>query len=244
MNTDNTAGSAPFQAHSKSEYKRLSAQGADVLPPAGSAAPAGPSDEGRADAWLLKVHAHLQEALRIPTMPWPDPGAHGHEATARAIHASYCALRFKVIDAIAELTATRVAITGLLADRATRGAAGAEGMEQFAWESTTPGYARFVTQKRYEGFSPAVQKWYRPICQKCAAGDRGALSEELTAGDIDTIHGQALARFRETMGYEFSEENLTNTRAHPGWRRFFARAVLQAAHGINLDGSKEDSNAR
>ena len=90
---------------------------------AGSAAPAGPSDEGRADAWLLKVRAHLQEALRIPTMPWPDPGAHGHEATARAIHASYCALRFKVIDAIAELTATRVAITGLLADRATRGAA-------------------------------------------------------------------------------------------------------------------------
>ena len=115
---------------------------------AGSAAPAGPSDEGRADAWLLKVHAHLQEALRIPTMPWPDPGAHGHEATARAIHASYCALRFKVIDAIAELTATRVAITGLLADRATRGAAGAEGMVPRAVliEQTAPGEAEAVEQ--------------------------------------------------------------------------------------------------
>ena len=110
---------------------------------AGSAAPAGPSDVVRADEWLLKVHAHLQEALRIPTMPWPDPGAHGHEATARAIHASYCALRFKVIDAIAELTATRVAITGLLADRATRGAAGAEGMVPRAVliEQTAPGEA-------------------------------------------------------------------------------------------------------
>ena len=95
---------------------------------AGSAAPAGPSDVERADEWLLKVYAHLQEALRIPTMPWPDPGAHGHEVTARAIHSSYCALRFKIMDAIAELTATRVAVTALLADRATRGAAGAEGM--------------------------------------------------------------------------------------------------------------------
>ena len=62
------------------------------------------------DALLLPVQRHLQEALRIPTTPWPDAAAHGHEATGRAIHASYCALRFKVMDAIAALTAARCGI--------------------------------------------------------------------------------------------------------------------------------------
>jgi hypothetical protein len=58
----------------------------------------------------LKVHDHLAKALRIPTMPWPDPYAHGHEAAARAIHASYCEIRFAVMDAVADLTSLRTAL--------------------------------------------------------------------------------------------------------------------------------------
>lgn len=74
------------------------------------------NDAQAIDALLVKVHDRLAEAMRIPTMPWPDPAAHGHEATGRAIHASYCAIRFKLMDAIAELTAARCAITAAFAD--------------------------------------------------------------------------------------------------------------------------------
>jgi len=41
--------------------------------------------------------------------------------------------------------------------------------EQYAWEATTPVYTKYITDERYQKFSPAVQKWYRPICQKCAS---------------------------------------------------------------------------
>ena len=42
------------------------------------------------------------------------------------------------------------------------------GREPFAWESTTPIYTRFITDARYQKLRPAYQKWYRPICNKCA----------------------------------------------------------------------------
>ncbi len=96
-----------YTADQMREYART------AIAAAGGGAPQATAE--KADEMLLGIHRHLQEALRIPTMPWPDPGAHGHEATARAIHTSYCALRFKVMDAIAELTSARVELTGLLA---------------------------------------------------------------------------------------------------------------------------------
>ena len=62
------------------------------------------------DEQSRKVHAHLAKALRIPEMPWPDPHAHGHEAAARAIHTSYCAIRFELMDALARLTTLRATV--------------------------------------------------------------------------------------------------------------------------------------
>lgn len=42
--------------------------------------------------------------------------------------------------------------------------------EPVAWESTTPAYIKYVTQSRYEMFSPAVRRWYKPFkCASCAA---------------------------------------------------------------------------
>jgi hypothetical protein len=67
------------------------------------------------DEQALKVHDHLTKALRIPTMPWPDPYAHGHETAARAIHASYCEMRFAVMDALGKLTALRAALAAACA---------------------------------------------------------------------------------------------------------------------------------
>lgn len=55
--------------------------------------------------------------------------------------------------------------------------------EPLVWESTTPVYIAFVSQRRYEGFSAAVQKWYRPICQNCAAPDRAPSTDSATERD-------------------------------------------------------------
>ncbi len=44
-------------------------------------------------------------ALRIPNMPWPDAGAHGLDAYCRAVHRSFCDLRFKLIDIMREAEA-------------------------------------------------------------------------------------------------------------------------------------------
>ena len=58
-------------------------------------------------AALRGLQSRLAASLRIPTLPWPDPGAHSHEATGRAIHASFCELRFVVINV---LSAARAAL--------------------------------------------------------------------------------------------------------------------------------------
>jgi hypothetical protein len=42
-------------------------------------------------------------------------------------------------------------------------------VEPLVWESTTPVYTKFITDSRYRKLRPAYQKWYRPVCQKCAA---------------------------------------------------------------------------
>lgn len=45
-----------------------------------------------------------------------------------------------------------------------------EVQEPVTWESTTPGYIKYITQARYEKFSPAVRRWYKPYkCSNCSA---------------------------------------------------------------------------
>lgn len=55
--------------------------------------------------------------------------------------------------------------------------------EPLVWEATTPAYTRFITDSKYQKLRPAYRKWYRPVCQKCAADtDRVAvLTEALRA---------------------------------------------------------------
>lgn len=50
----------------------------------------------------LRTLAHnvdemCRDALRIPYMPWPDPHAHSADAYHRAVHQSFCDLRFKLM---------------------------------------------------------------------------------------------------------------------------------------------------
>ena len=71
-----------------------------------------------------------------------------------------------------------------------------EAQEPVAWESTTPGYIKYITQARYEKFSPNVQRWYKPYgCSGCA--ERGAgfdACDMATAAAQGFRRGQAAAK--------------------------------------------------
>ncbi len=58
-----------------------------------------PSAEAPSTAQLLVDR--LKASLRIPAMPFPDPDVHGWASYSRSVHSAYCAVRFKIIDAIA-----------------------------------------------------------------------------------------------------------------------------------------------
>jgi hypothetical protein len=90
-----------------------------------------PADGGAQKEWRIQQLAKLlQSALRIPAMPFPDPGAHSWQAYAQAVHAAYCAVRFKVINAIADLE--KIAQPAQPAVDAARPAAQALSDEQIA----------------------------------------------------------------------------------------------------------------
>ncbi|EEE06883.1 hypothetical protein K6W17_08195 [Burkholderia dolosa] len=41
--------------------------------------------------------------------------------------------------------------------------------EPIAWESTTVAYTKYITDERYQKFSPEVRKWYKPYrCSACS----------------------------------------------------------------------------
>ena len=77
-----------------------------------------------------------------------------------------------------------------------RAALSANAGEPVAWESTTPGYIKYITQARYEKFSPAVLRWYKPYrCSGCA--ERGAgfdACDMATAAAQGFRRGQAAAK--------------------------------------------------
>lgn len=55
--------------------------------------------------------------------------------------------------------------------------------EPVAWESTTTCYVKYVTDKRYQGFSDQVKQWYKPYkCSNCAATQPQAVTvpDEMT----------------------------------------------------------------
>ena len=82
------------------------------------------------------------------------------------------------------------------AQREAKAAPQQEAQEPVAWESTTPGYIKYITQARYEKFSPAVRRWYKPYrCSGCA--ERGAgfdACDMATAAAQGFRRGQAAAK--------------------------------------------------
>ena len=84
------------------------------------------------------------------------------------------------------------------AKRMAQSAPQQEAQEPVAWESTTPGYIKYITQARYEKFSPAVRRWYKPYrCSGCA--ERGA---GFDACDIATAAAQGFRDGQSTTKQE------------------------------------------
>lgn len=55
-----------------------------------------------------------------------------------------------------------------------------EGLEPVAWESTTICYTKFVSDRRYQKFSPKVQAWYKPYrCSSCESLHASPLAKEV-----------------------------------------------------------------
>jgi hypothetical protein len=45
-----------------------------------------------------------------------------------------------------------------------------QAQEPVAWEATTPGYIKYVTDKQYRSYSETAKRWYKPYkCSSCAA---------------------------------------------------------------------------
>lgn len=72
------------------------------------------------------------------------------------------------------------------ADSAPADSATAPGGEPIAWESTTLGYKKYLTQSDYEMFSPAVRAWYKPYkCSNCTTPPAQAAD---SVQDLQPVH--------------------------------------------------------
>ena len=118
------------------------------------------------------------EALRLAEMLTADewPGSvtlvsYAQECVAELLrqHAENETVRAGYAAARLEIESLRERVPAAARDVNSR----QEAQEPVAWESTTPGYIKYITQARYEKFSPAVRRWYKPYrCSGCA--ERGA----------------------------------------------------------------------
>lgn len=54
---------------------------------------------------------------------------------------------------------------------------GAPAAEPIAWESTTPAYAKYITDARYKKLHPGFKPWFKPYrCSQCMASNEDAKS--------------------------------------------------------------------
>ncbi|WP_240733887.1 hypothetical protein [Herbaspirillum huttiense] len=58
---------------------------------------------------------------------------------------------------------------------------GAQVAEPIAWESTTPAYAKYITDARYQQLHPGFKPWFKPYrCSQCSAPATAAFPDALT----------------------------------------------------------------
>lgn len=69
--------------------------------------------------------------------------------------------------------------------------------EPVAWEATTPGYRRFISDSTYRGFSDEARRWYKPYrCSSCAALTTAQSAEGGGVGDDQRAVTERMSRRR------------------------------------------------
>lgn len=112
--------------------------------------------------------------------------------------------------------------------------------EPIAWESTTPVYTKYITDERYQKFSPEARKWYKPYrCSACSEPrDEVTLSAEQVEWVVNDIAelGVKIGNqfFFLYKGYSLVYEDTKHDDGSPmHWRHVFKREFGECAHPIN-----------
>ncbi|WP_342705199.1 hypothetical protein OHZ10_29415 [Burkholderia arboris] len=72
--------------------------------------------------------------------------------------------------------------------------------EPIAWESTTVAYTKYITDERYQKFSPEVRKWYKPYhCSSCKES-RAEVTDEPSLTNPLTPYGMLCRALRIVTG--------------------------------------------
>ncbi|MEB2544318.1 hypothetical protein [Burkholderia cenocepacia] len=113
------------------------------------------------DRWDFKIFDRtLQHGAKLYAAPQPPAQAHAREVlTDEQREALQHAINAAEEDcAYTTATTLRTII-----------AAHPGQLEPIAWESTTVAYTKYITDRRYQKFSPEVRKWYKPYrCTACS----------------------------------------------------------------------------
>lgn len=85
-------------------------------------------------------------------------------------------------------------------------------LNEFAWESTTVGYIKYVTDERYQKFSAEVKRWYKPYnCSFCSANSLSAAPlETMAAQEVSVPKKRLLVKALEwRQGYRDDQVNIS-----------------------------------
>lgn len=105
---------------------------------------------------------------------------------------------------------------------------------EIAWESTTPGYRKYITESTYQRFSPEIRAWYKPFrCSNCATATLEDQPDEQAAGRA--WFKQWAGQF-EGSGETLTERGAAKEAARAAWQ---ARAAKQHADYVRLQSDYE-----
>lgn len=113
-----------------------------------------------------------------------------------------------------------------------------EAKEPMTWESTTEAYIKYVSQSRYEKFSPQVQRWYKPI--PTAAGTSQQPFQERVLPWLHACFGEVIAADKTERNHRFLEESMelvqacgcTQSEAHQLVDYVFGRPVGEPSQEV------------
>ncbi len=116
-----------------------------------------------------------------------------------------------------------------------------QAQEPVAWEATTPGYIKYVTDKQYRSYSETAKRWYKPYkCSSCTTPKQAEPAHYGPLFDADAHFGKSLSVYDEASSKQAEPETQL------GWLRYEKLRKLSPVqyaelHKRNLQGEFFDS---